>query len=1124
VIASRGAVVIAGAGVAAAASRGKPVATWRGLLEDGIERCRELGRANDRWVVVQRENLELDDLECWLSVAEQVTKKLGGQEDGEFKGWLRSSVGGLQLDPQARGVIDALVGLGIPVATTNYDNLIEDASELGAATWLDTSRALRILRREERGVVHLHGHWEKSESVVLGVSSYRDVLDNKAAQAMLQAMTAFSSFVLVGFGAGLEDPNFGALREWMAATWFGAEHRHYRLVRADELEAITATHRTEERIAPVVYGETHADLEPFLRSLAPASPDGRGARVAAVRGAASATRVRFNLPLPLKEFVGREDELRSLDAILNVDSDELVIHVISGMGGAGKTQLASRFAHRHAERYDVVAWIRAEDGAINDLSTLAGRLGGMELEGLSLEQRAERALDWLTHCDESWLLIIDNLESTDALASCCPPYGNGRVIVTSRDRDLIQFGSELKLRPFDEALAVDYLVTRTRRDAERGDALRVAKALGGLPLALSHAGALCAAGVSFNDYLELLPDSDDPEDPIASTWRVSIDKAERMAPLSAEILAMAAWLAPDDIPRALLGVLLDGATDASSRRRLARSVQALERFSLARVDDTTISVHRLIQRTVREQALLERDASGALYALSALDEAFPTDFGHEWWQACEELLPHVLALTQLFEDDARVARVAEVVEEPAELWAGVVGLLNRAAYYLLKAETSQRAAGPVDAALTLSARLLDPRHSEALRARSNLGFLHWRAGESDKAIEVEQQVAADCRDVFGAGHERTFHAQICLAESLQSAGHTDQALELKIPLLPACEQALGPDHPYTLDAISLLAVSREAAGEHEEAIRLGERVVAARERVLGVGHADTLASRANLVKAYAAGGMPDKALELAERTVADCEAELGPLHPKTLVARHSGAIALHASGRPADAVRLGTSVLADLERILGPAHPETRSCTVDMCIWQVQRDMAQRAEGLYLRVASLADAAALAAIKREVEDATYASLGTAEEHAQGLAEFCSPEYLRGLIADEQTTVLMAEFLGEPVALCAITRDPDGPPKLHAVYSRLRGRQVGLHLVSSAAKLIVAERHEEIRCEIFEGNMGARKYFEALGFREAGSRPSDTYHSQQLVQYEAMPISVEAAAHALLHPEEAQATG
>lgn len=96
---------------------------------------------------------------------------------------------------------------------------------------------------------------------------------------------------------------------------------------------------------------------------------------------------------------------------------------------------------------------------------------------------------------------------------------------------------------------------------------------------MSHAGAYCAAGTTFDDYLELLealPAADlfesHPEasyvQTVASTWQVSIDAAEREAPLARQVLAMAAYLAPDSIPRELFEVLLDDVSTAAARKRL----------------------------------------------------------------------------------------------------------------------------------------------------------------------------------------------------------------------------------------------------------------------------------------------------------------------------------------------------------------------------------------------------------------------------------------------------------------------------------------------------------------------------------------------------------------------------
>ena len=123
---------------------------------------------------------------------------------------------------------------------------------------------------------------------------------------------------------------------------------------------------------------------------------------------------------------------------------------------------------------------------------------------MPVDKCAEHALRELASCDERWLLVLDNLTSPDQLASCCPSSGNGRVLVTTRDRAIDQFAPLLAVDVFDEPTAIDYLLTRTGRPDEREAARRGAAALGRLPLALTHAGAYCAHGTSLDDYLDLL--------------------------------------------------------------------------------------------------------------------------------------------------------------------------------------------------------------------------------------------------------------------------------------------------------------------------------------------------------------------------------------------------------------------------------------------------------------------------------------------------------------------------------------------------------------------------------------------------------------------------------------------
>jgi hypothetical protein len=105
--------------------------------------------------------------------------------------------------------------------------------------------------------------------------------------------------------------------------------------------------------------------------------------------------VRFNIPPRLVGFTGRDAELGALQRALGVTDEVVITQAVAGLGGVGKSQLAARYVHTHADAYDVVAWIRAEDDATLDLSALAAQLGEPVL-GLTPAERADLARIGLT--------------------------------------------------------------------------------------------------------------------------------------------------------------------------------------------------------------------------------------------------------------------------------------------------------------------------------------------------------------------------------------------------------------------------------------------------------------------------------------------------------------------------------------------------------------------------------------------------------------------------------------------------------------------------------------------------------------------------------------------------------
>jgi len=647
-------------------------------------------------------------------------------------------------------------------------------------------------------------------------------------------------------------------------------------------------------------------------------------------------RVLFNLPLADATFVGRSEELDALHESLGVADRAVVTQAITGLGGVGKSELAARYVQSHAAEYDVVAWIRAEDGGTADLAELADKLAAPSPE-LTPQQRVQLALEWLSETDQRWLLVLDNVASPDQLAGCVPRAGHGRILVTSRDRAMRRYGPLLEVDVFDEDTATRYLVERAGRPDDEADARVLANALGRLPLALSHAGAYCALGTSFSTYHAMLRDlpaanvfESEHERSVASTWQVSIAAAEKGAPLAPDVLAMAAYLAPDAIPRSLFDVLID--EGAAEQKRLTDAFNALARFSLIAVDDESLSVHRLLQKTVRDAA--DGDLVPARRALQALGRKFPQDISSpSSWELCERLLPHLAATT-------------DAISAMGEITADVVALRNRACHYLIWSAPGPRTLALAEANLAEAERALKPEHTERLRARNRLAFSlqqngHYHeavamfralvadsdrilgkqnhsslvfrhdlvttlrmADQIDEAIEVCTPLVDELRRTFGPRSVHTLGAEGDLAVSYAMAGRVDEAVSMLERLCEVWEDEAGSDHPDVLSVRGSLATNYVKLARFDEGIALHEAVVRDRIRVQGLRHRSTLLSRAMLADAYARAGFHDRAITLYEPLITDTIASLGPLHPRVGSTRRSLASLYRLTGRTEDAERL----------------------------------------------------------------------------------------------------------------------------------------------------------------------------------------------------------------------------
>jgi hypothetical protein len=465
--------------------RGRRRLPWDGLLKLGIAHCEEFG--HPRPAAGWGDNLSnlLAQGEYFL-VAHAIEDKLGAPRGGEWVSWLRQTVGALKIiaDDKHQAVLNALAALGIPIATTNYDDLLERATNRPAVTWRDRSRAERVLRGDEDAILHLHGHWQDPESVVLGVKSYATVMGDEHAQAVLRALRIKHTLVFVGCGGTLSDPNFGRLLEWTRPVFAGSEYRHFRLCRASEREELERPHPQEERIFPLPFGEEHEDLAPFLRNLAPrreSKTQGKGGPPVEVMAP----------PAKPARCIGREHEVETLVETLLAGEPTPVL----GPAGIGKSTVCLEALHdqRIAERFGARRYFVRLDGAHTAKDMLAG-------VGTVLGIPADQASigNVVAHlAEEPAALALDNLETpweaetleTETLLGELAAVPGLSLTVTLRSGnrpDGVAWRDAIEVEPLDheDAKRVFLAITGNKHAADAHLANLLA-ALDGVPLAVT---------------------------------------------------------------------------------------------------------------------------------------------------------------------------------------------------------------------------------------------------------------------------------------------------------------------------------------------------------------------------------------------------------------------------------------------------------------------------------------------------------------------------------------------------------------------------------------------------------------------------------------------------------------
>src|SRR6201999_3691867 len=87
-----------------------------------------------------------------------------------------------------------------------------------------------LLGQEKKAVLHLHGIYKVPETVIFDWSSYREIKEDTVTQGILKGIDLIKPIIFIGFGSGMDDPNFKGFINWAGKRIINPVNKHYVLV------------------------------------------------------------------------------------------------------------------------------------------------------------------------------------------------------------------------------------------------------------------------------------------------------------------------------------------------------------------------------------------------------------------------------------------------------------------------------------------------------------------------------------------------------------------------------------------------------------------------------------------------------------------------------------------------------------------------------------------------------------------------------------------------------------------------------------------------------------------------------------------------------------------------------
>ncbi|GGG22161.1 hypothetical protein GCM10011344_23600 [Dokdonia pacifica] len=575
--------------------------------------------------------------------------------------------------------------------------------------------------------------------------------------------------------------------------------------------------------------------------------------------------------LEKRKIVGRRSELEKLKKSL-FDNKQVVL--VNGMGGIGKTTLATVYLTEFFNEYNHIAWISAtQNGFYNDVVAAAGLLESLRIElGGTPEETYNAVKAKLNSLKGKNLLIIDNATEDLAIyASYLPSQPKWHLLVTSREK--IDFFDTMEIGFLSEPEAVQLFKEHYKYQKLQNKDIKE-----------------LVAGIEYHT-------------------------------LTIEILAKTAQelrMSPTALNAAIVNNMETDIITRHRNKKIGKILSYLTAvFDMSELTKDGITVLKYIS-VLPSEYLQNEDLEEVL---SFLPDILP--------RGRAELLKKGWVLYNPSEDAYKLHQIIQEVvkskftHDAEFLEPLIISLQSVLSFNIENKDNPISKFKWIPYGKTFLKQFEENTAINVSTIQNNLGLILRDLGDYVGAKGVLEKSVESHEKYFGEDHPNTISSYSNFALFLQDIGDYRGAKNLIERVVSSDEKNFGEDHPNTAISYSILGLVLKDLKDYRGAKNLLEKALVSDEKNFGDHHLNTATSYLNLATTLRGIGDYEGAKDLMEKAMSSYERNLGMDHPYTTTSYSNLALVLQDLGNYEGAKDLLEKAIASDIKNFGEHHPAT---------------------------------------------------------------------------------------------------------------------------------------------------------------------------------------------------------